>query len=136
MGSGKYTNKMYFGGSAANIRHLDNENLDIMLLPAGEEVTVYGGQANVEVPAATGPDVEFVEITNGDAIWASADVSAAGANTVVEMTPDATQTGGTTYPFDIPSSTSDRIFAIRLNGNVGITGSFSAQMHMSNIKKS
>lgn len=136
MGSGKYTNKSIFGGTVTKLTDVDNDVLDMLFIPAGEEVTVYGGQALIDVVNDTASSfIEFVEITNADAIWASAAVTA-GPGTAVEMTPDATQTGGTTYPFDIPSSTSDRIFGIMLDGLVGTTGLFCATMHHSNIKKS
>lgn len=138
MSSGKYTNKSTFGGtSTVPAVSADGEVLDMLFLPAGEEVTVYGGQAMIDIVSDTSNAIiEFVEVTDTDAIWASVDVeSGASSNTAPEMVPDNTQTGGTTYPFDIPSSDTDRIFAIKLDQAAG-AGRYSASMHHSNIKKS
>lgn len=125
-----YADKRFVLEGSVNPRDLDNEVIALIVIPANKEVEVYDGYAQVDVVSGTASaKLEFVDESNSDAIWCVADVKAAAG--LISMVPQSGTTGGTTYPFKIPSSTTARSFALKLDKNAGTGASYSGVIIMS-----
>lgn len=125
-----YAGERFHLEGSVNPRDLDNEVIARVVIPANREVVVFGGYAQVKTVSGTsGAKLEFVDESNSDAIWAVADVKSAAGK--ISMVPQSATTGGTTYPFKIPSAATERSFALKLDKNAGAGASYSGVVIMS-----
>lgn len=123
---GRYSRTEFLEGTA-NPRHLDGEVLAMFEVPANRETEFLAGNLLIDTPSPTvGAELELVEVTNGDAVWAKASTESAAG--VYELAPQSGVAGTSTYPITVPSSTSARIFALKLNLDAGVAASFTGRV--------
>ena len=111
----------------------DNSNMAYLFIPAGKEVDVFDAQVMIEGKSdAAGANVEFVNIVTDDLYCSGAVGGTNGGtnNTNAQMTVDGTN--ATAFPFTIASSTSDRMFGLRID-DAGTSGIYGAMVRHSAI---
>ena len=120
-----YVHKQRWSGQV-NVRNLDNEFIGYLIIPATNEMIIWSAYAVVDVVSATASaQLQLVEQTDTDTVWANADVrTAVGVIQFIQVIGVTGSDTSTTYPFTIASKATDRVMALQLDLDVGATGAY------------